>query len=178
MKSSQIFQSFLLAALLAALVGHTNLAFAEQLLFQRGSTLYTAELDGTEARPLFDLAPSVDAATGATVWSAAPDGRRVVWMRRGDLISGADPDAVNLRDRPAQFSLSDLTGRHQKPLFTTATLRDRQSKRVTSVGSISSARPKRYRSASSSRGNRSRLPGARTAARFTSPVTACCRRSR
>jgi hypothetical protein len=55
-------------------------------------------------------------------------------MERGDPISGADPDAVNLRDRPARVFVSDLTGRHQKPLFSTATLHDRQNNKITSAG--------------------------------------------
>ncbi len=140
MKSPRILSSLLLTALLAALIGHTSTAFAEQLLFQRGPTLYAADRDGTEARPLFDLAPvsasgtSAETATDITPWAAAPDGRRVVWMHRGDLAPTADPSAVNLRDRPALFFISDLTGRHQKPLFSTAALHDRQNKRVTSVG--------------------------------------------
>src|SRR5947208_2569390 len=132
MKPARIFYTLLLTALLSTVAGYAKPAFAEQLLFQRGLTLYAAQMDGTEARSLFDLAPTGDT-TGA-VWSAAPDGRRIVWMRRGDLTPGAAPDAVNLRDRPAQLFLSDLTGRHQKPLFSTAALRDRQNKRVTSVG--------------------------------------------
>ncbi|MES2463275.1 MAG: hypothetical protein V4671_22100 [Armatimonadota bacterium] len=137
MKSVRIFQTLLLTALLSTLAGSATAAFAEQLLFQRGATLYAAEMDGTEARPLFDLGPVSGAsasADGDAIWSAAPDGRRVAWMNRGAAIVGADPTAVNLRDRPAQIFLSDLTGRHQKPLFSTATLHDRQNKKVTSVG--------------------------------------------
>lgn len=136
MKSPRIFYTrytFLLTALLSAVIGYASPAFAEQLLFQRGVTLYAADMDGTEARPLFDLATTGEVSAG-TIWSAAPDGRRVVWMRRGDLTPGAAPEAVNLRDRPAQLFLSDLTGRHQKSLFATSTLHDRQNKRVTSVG--------------------------------------------
>lgn len=137
MKSPRIFSSLLLTAALTALVGSTGTAFAEQLIFQRGITLYAAEMDGTEARPLFDLAsasavPTEPAET--TVWTAAPDGRRVIWMHRGDLTPTADPNAVSLRDRPAQVFISDQTGRHQKLLFSTVALHDRQNKKVTSIG--------------------------------------------
>jgi hypothetical protein len=146
MKPARIIHTLLLIALLSVLAGMPPAAFAEQLLFQRGATLYSAEMDGTEARPLFEMAPtplpaSAQGMAETPVWSAAPDGRRVAWMRRGDSPAGADPEAVNLRDRPAQFYLSDLTGRHQKPLFSTATLHDRQNKKVTSVGISLSGTP-------------------------------------
>ena len=137
MKSPRIFSSLLLTAALAAFVGSTRTAFAEQLLFQRGITLYAAEMDGTEAKPLFDFGPSSAAPiepAEATVWASAPDGRRVVWMHRGEPLSSADPNALNLRDRPALIFLSDLPGRHQKQLFSTAALHDRQNKKVTSIG--------------------------------------------
>jgi hypothetical protein len=138
MKLPRTFSSLLLTALLAVFVGESGNAFAEQLLFQRGPTLYVAEMDGTEARSLFDFTPAqetpAETASETTVWSAAPDGRRVVWLHRGELVPNADPNAVNLRDRAAQVLISDLTGRHQKTLFSTVTLHDRQNKKVTSVG--------------------------------------------
>ncbi|MBC8101948.1 MAG: hypothetical protein H7Z41_05105 [Cytophagales bacterium] len=118
-----------LMVLLELSAGNALSARAEQLLFQRGGTLYTAERDGTGTRPLFDLGPGL-----LLPWAASPDGRRVAWLRRREPVEGGPPSAPNLRDQPATALLSDQTGRHQKPLFATDTLRDRQGKKITSLG--------------------------------------------
>lgn len=121
-------------------------AFAQRLLFQRGTVLYAAEIDGSDPRGLFPLGE----APGALL-AASPDGRRVVWMVRsapaepattppapvsspaaGAATAAAAP--ADLESRPAMVFLSDMTGRHQKRLFSTDALRDRRGHKVTVVG--------------------------------------------
>ncbi|MDX1933751.1 MAG: hypothetical protein SFU56_14225 [Capsulimonadales bacterium] len=101
---------------------------AQRLVYQQGDSLYSVAEDGKDPRKLF----SIGAASG-TLWSASPDGRRIVWLTRA--AAGSPESAVTgLADRPATVRLSDLTGRRQKRLFSTDRLKDRQNRAVTLVG--------------------------------------------
>jgi hypothetical protein len=102
--------------------------FAQRLIYQQGDSLYTATEEGKEGRKLF----AIGSAPG-TLWAASPDGRRIVWLTRPPA-KAADAAIVGLSDRPATVRLSDTTGRHQKRLFSTDKLHDRQNHPVTLVG--------------------------------------------
>ena len=99
-------------------------AQAERFLFQRGTGLYLATREGKEARKLLDIGPG-------HLWSASPDGRRIVWLKpaAGDSEGGLDT-------RPATVYLADITGRRQKKLFSTDALTDRQGRKVTALGPL------------------------------------------
>jgi hypothetical protein len=104
---------------------------AERLIFQRGDALYVTSADGKDApRRLFAIGRAND-----TLWAASPDGRRVAWITRSAAANqrGAAEVPLGLAARPAVAFVSDLSGRHQKRLFDTADLRDRQGKRVASL---------------------------------------------
>jgi len=100
-------------------------AWAQRLIFQQGDTLFVANDDGKEARRLFVVGNRPD-----VLWAASPDGRRVAWMIRTGVGS-----AQSLSARPVVVRISDtLTGRHQKRLFATDGLKDRQGRHVTVLG--------------------------------------------
>ena len=91
-------------------------------------------MDGTDARRVLSLGAAND------WWAVSPDGRRILWMVRAETAknaSGADGDPYThqgLAGRPATVFLSDMLGRHQKILLTTADLRDRQGKTIKKLG--------------------------------------------
>ena len=102
--------------------------FAQRLVYQQGDTLSTVGEDGKEPRKLFSIGT-----VAGTLWAASPDGRRIAWLIRPPLKT-TDGAATGLTDRPAAVRLADLTGKHQKRLFSTDKLRDRQGKLVTLLG--------------------------------------------
>lgn len=111
-------------------------ARAQRLFFQRGDVLYAATESGAESRPVLSFG------TAEVVWAASPDGRRIAWMTRpapGANTSATTTPVVKavgvtgLGARPAVVRVSDVSGRHQKRLFATNTLRDRQGKPITAV---------------------------------------------
>jgi hypothetical protein len=113
---------------LLALAALTPAARAQRLIFQQGDTLFVANDDGKEARRLFIIGLRPD-----VLWAASPDGRRVAWMTRAG--SKGDGSAKSLSARPVVVRISDtLTGQHQKRLFATDALKDRQGRRVTTLG--------------------------------------------
>ncbi|MBB6049622.1 PD40 domain-containing protein [Armatimonas rosea] len=102
----------------------TGAAHAERFIFQRGGALYSASRDGKESRKVLELG----GATG-TLWAASPDGRRIVWTK----TSSTETEG-NLATRPVTVFLSDITGRRQKKLFSTDSLKDRQGRGITEIG--------------------------------------------
>lgn len=102
----------------------TQAAHAERFIFQRGSTLYSASRDGKESRKLLDIG-----AGPGVLWSASPDGRRVVWAKPASKESEG-----SLATRPLTFFLADTLGRRQKRFLSTDSLTDRQGRKVMEVG--------------------------------------------
>ena len=101
-----------------------GVAHAERFIFQRGSTLYSASRDGKESRRVLDMGTPPGG-----LWSASPDGRRIVWART--LTSDAEG---SLEAHPITLFLGDITGRRQKKLLATSALTDRQGQKITEIG--------------------------------------------
>lgn len=106
-------------------------AHAERFVFQRGSALYSASRDGKELRKVLDISSGA-----GTLWAASPDGRRVVWTKALSTESEG-----SLAARPIAIFLSDITGRRQKKLLSTDSLKDRQGRGITEVGATTLGGP-------------------------------------
>jgi hypothetical protein len=135
------------AAHLAVVVGISIAAavpaHAERLLVVRGGDLYTAAPNGSSPQRLFSLVDSNASGDSAMLLfcAASPDGRRFAWATAprppaaSAQASGAPPTAPSdLESRPVTVYLSDLSGVHEKRLFSTDTLHDRRGKRVMTLG--------------------------------------------
>lgn len=99
-------------------------AHAERFIFQRGSLLYSASRDGKDTRRVLDIGIGPGG-----LWAASPDGRRIAWAKALNTESEG-----SLAARPIALFLSDITGRRQKKLLTTASLTDRQGRKVAEIG--------------------------------------------
>ncbi len=99
-------------------------AHAERFVYQRGGVLYSASRDGKENHKVLELGTGI-----GPLWSASPDGRRIVWAR----ALTADTEG-SLETRPISFFLGDITGRRQKKLLATDSLNDRMGRKITEIG--------------------------------------------
>jgi len=117
---------------------------ADTVFYQRAGALFAADADDTaaSARRLMTLP------VGAEMrWDVSPDGRRIAWLivRPGAVVAAPSvtkkpvvpATGTGMKTRPATLFIADRTGRRQKKLLDTDTLRDRQGRRVTGLSAAS-----------------------------------------